>query len=206
MRALSIEHSRKVWTIIHDKMDHGKTTSPCFTSKNRDTDMFTKLPRSVTGMMAHRHGDERYAHYALHMYHGDCNHIVDSFARPLRDLEESPMSSSHYFFHGTERSPLYRIVLHGSDIYLKGLQAPSTKLIPAIRLPCVLHVRLVNCWKDNKCRFVRTFWFILMMKGIFMEVHVSYLLVGHTMTTSMHHLEDGVWTCVNTITPLSPSS
>jgi hypothetical protein len=87
MRALSIDHPRKVLTIIHDKMDHGKTASPCFANKSKDTDMFTKLPLSVTGMMAHGHGDERYAHYALDLYPGDCNHTVGSFARLLRDLE-----------------------------------------------------------------------------------------------------------------------
>jgi hypothetical protein len=127
MRALSIEHPRKVLTIIHDKMDHGKTASPCFVSKNKDTDMFTKLPLSVTGMMAHGHGDERYAHYALDMYPGDCNHTVGSFARLLRDLEEPPKSSSRQLFHGSGRSPFYRAVLHGSDVYLQGLRPPPTE-------------------------------------------------------------------------------
>jgi hypothetical protein len=180
MRALSIEHPRKVLTIIYDKMDHGKTASPCFASKNKDTDMFTKLPLSVTGMMAHGHGDERYAHYALDLYPGDCNHTVGSFARLLRDLEESPISSSRRLFHGAGRSPLYRAVLHGSEICLEGLRAPPMDPIPAIPLPPVLHVQLDNCWKDNKCRFVKAFWSMLTAKTIFSEVHVSYLLVGHT--------------------------
>ena len=157
MRALLIEHPRKVLTIIHDKMNHGKTASPCFVSKNKDNDMFRKLSLSVTGMMARGHGDERYAHYALDMYHGYCNHIVGSFARLLRDLEESSMSSSRRLFHGIGRSPLYRVVLHGSDICLQGLQAPPTKPIPIVSLPPILLVQLNNCWKDNKYRFVKTF-------------------------------------------------
>ena len=180
MRALSIEHPQKVLTIIHDKMDHGKTASPCFAAKNKDTDMFTKLPLSVTGMMAHGHGDERYAHYALDMYPGDCNHTVGSFARLLRDLEDPPLSSSRRLFHGSGRSPLYRAVLRGSEICLQGLRAPPMEPIPAVPLPPILHVQLDNCWKDNKCRFVKAFWSMLTAKGIFTEVHVSYLLVGHT--------------------------
>ena len=132
-------------TIIHDKMDHGKTTSPCFASKNKDTDIFTKLPFSVTGMMAHGHGDQRYAHYALDMYPGDCNHTVGSFARLLRDLEESPMSSSHRLFHCVGRSLLYRVVLHGSEVCLQGLRAPPIVSIPAIFLPPILYVQLDNC-------------------------------------------------------------
>ena len=164
MRALSIEHPREVLTIIHDKMDHGKTASPCFASKNKDTDMFTKLPLSVTGMMAHGHGDERYAHYALDMYPEDCNHTIGSFARLLRDLEESPMSSSRRLFQDDGRSPLYRVILHGSEICLEGLRAPPTKPTPANPLPHVLHVQLDNCWNDNKCRFIKDFWSMLTAK------------------------------------------
>ena len=67
MRALSIEHPRKVLTIIHDKMDHGKTTSSSFASKNKDIDVVTKLPLSVTCMMTHGHRDERYAYFPLLM-------------------------------------------------------------------------------------------------------------------------------------------
>ena len=90
MRALSIEHLRKVLTIIHDKMDHGKIASPCFDYKNKDTYMFMKLPLLETIMMAHGHGDERYGHYALDLYPSDCNHIVGSFARLICDLENPP--------------------------------------------------------------------------------------------------------------------
>jgi hypothetical protein len=50
----------------------------------------------------------------------------------------------------------------------------------AVPLPPILHVQLDNCWKDNKCRFVKAFWSMLTAKAIFTEVHVSYLLVGHT--------------------------
>ena len=130
--------------------------------------------------MAHGHGDERYAHYVLDMYPGDCNHTLGSFARLLRDLEESPMSSSQEFFHGVGQSPLYCVVLHESEICLEGLRPPPTEPIPAIPLPPILHVQLDNCWKDNKCRFVKAFWSMLTAKRIFTEVHVFYLLVGHT--------------------------
>ena len=126
-------------------MDHGKIACSCFASKNKDIVMLTKLRLFVTCMMAHGHGDERYAHYALDMYPRDCNHIVGSFARLLRDLEESPMSSSRHLFYGVGQSPLYRVVLHGSDICLEGLRAPPTEPIPTIFLPHILHVQLDNC-------------------------------------------------------------
>ena len=180
MRSISILQPHKILSIIHDKMDHGKTASPCFASKNKDTDMFTKLPLSVTGMIAHGHGDERYAHYSLDLYPGDCNHTVGSFARLLRDLEAPPASSTRRLFHGAGRSPLYRAVLHGSETCVDGLGAPPSDPVPAVPLPPILYVQLDNCWKDNKCRFVKAFWSMLVAKGIFREVYVSYLLVGHT--------------------------
>ena len=90
------------------------------------------------------------------------------------------MFSSCEFFHGAGQSPLCHVVLYGSDICLQGLPTPPTEPILANPLPLVLHVQLDNCWKDNKCRFVKAFWSMLMAKGIFTEVHVSYHLVGHT--------------------------
>ena len=55
----------KCVTIIHDKMDHSKTSSPHFSHKSKHMDSFMELPISVTGMIAHGHGDICYAHYGL---------------------------------------------------------------------------------------------------------------------------------------------
>ena len=46
-KALSISRPLEVLTIIHDKMDHAKTTSPCFVNRIKVTDGFFKLPISV---------------------------------------------------------------------------------------------------------------------------------------------------------------
>lgn len=48
-RALSISRPMEVLTIIHDKMDHAKTASPCFANRIKSTDGFFKLPIFVTG-------------------------------------------------------------------------------------------------------------------------------------------------------------
>jgi hypothetical protein len=48
-RALSISRPLEVLTVIHDKMDHAKTASPCFANRIKATDGFFKLPVSVTG-------------------------------------------------------------------------------------------------------------------------------------------------------------
>jgi hypothetical protein len=64
-RNLSKSKPSKVLTIIHDKMDHSKTACPHFSHKNKAVDSFMKLPVVVTGMIAHGHGDVRYADYGL---------------------------------------------------------------------------------------------------------------------------------------------
>ena len=50
-------------------------------------DLIKKLPISVTGMIAHGHGDICYAHYGLDIFSSDLNHIVGSIVKLLRDLE-----------------------------------------------------------------------------------------------------------------------
>jgi hypothetical protein len=90
-RNLSKSEPSKVLTIIHDKMDHSKTACPHFSHKNKAVDSFMKLPVAVTRMIAHGHGDVRYAHYGLDIYPSDSNHTVDSIAKLLRDLESPPM-------------------------------------------------------------------------------------------------------------------
>ena len=44
----------------------------------------------VASMIAHGHGDVKFAHYALDLYPADSNHKIGSFARLLRDLEKPP--------------------------------------------------------------------------------------------------------------------
>ena len=97
-RFLSEKEPGKCVTIIHDKMDHSKTSSPHFSRKNKHMDSFMKLPISVTGMIAHGHGDIRYAHYGLDIFPTDSNHTVGSIAKLLRDLELPPKYSSRSYF------------------------------------------------------------------------------------------------------------
>jgi hypothetical protein len=55
-------------------------------------------------------------------------------------------------------------------------ETPST----ATPLPLILNVQMDNAVGDNKNRFVFCFWSLLVAKGIFREVYVNFMLVGHT--------------------------
>ena len=68
-------------SIMHDKMDHSKTTCPALARKTKALDGFMKLPVKVKGMFAH--GDEKYAHYSLDVFPSDSNFTVGSIAKLL---------------------------------------------------------------------------------------------------------------------------
>ena len=103
-------------TIMHDKMDHAKTTSPVFSHKNKDLDGLTKLSVSMTGMIAHGHGDVRYVHYGLDVFLHDLNYTVGSMAKLLRDLEDPPKSSSRELFVGARSTALFCSIMKGAEM------------------------------------------------------------------------------------------
>ena len=76
-------------------------------------------------MLAHGHGDVRYAHYDLDTYPHDANYTVGSFAKLLRDLELSPKSSSRALFQNSRSSPLYDALMHGAEACESSLPPPS---------------------------------------------------------------------------------
>ena len=118
---LSKKEPEKCVTIIHDKMDHSKTSSPHFSYKSKHMDSFMKLPISVTGMIAHGHGDVRYAHYRLDIFPTDSNHTVESIAKLLRDLELPPKYSYWKLFSGSGSTPLFTALLAGAEMCTSSL-------------------------------------------------------------------------------------
>ena len=180
-REESIRMPDKVLCIIHDKMDHSKTASPHFSHKTKVTESFMKMPIAVTGMIAHGHGDVRYAHYGLDIYPTDSNHTIGSIARLLRDLEGVPRNSSCTLFSIEDnQSALTKALLNGVVTCLDSLLPPPDEPLPPKPLPPVLMLQLDNCSGDNKNRYVFGFCSMLVYKGIFREVYINFLIVEHT--------------------------
>ena len=161
-------------------MDHAKTASLVFSPKSKELDNLVKLPVSVTGMIAHRHGDVRYAHYGLDIFPHDSNYIIGLMAKLLRDLEEPPKSSSRQLFVGSGSTALFCGILKGAEMceVSSGLQ-PET-LVQATALPPVLNVEMNNATGDNKNIYVYAYWFLLVAKRIFREVYVNFMIERHT--------------------------
>ena len=167
-------------TVMHDKMDHSKTDSPVFSHKSKELDGLVKLPVSVTGMIAHGHGDVRYAHYGLDMFAHDSNYTISSVAKLLCDLELPPKSSSRELFVGSGSTNLFKAILKGTEMCEASLPPLPEVLVPATPLPPILNVQMDNATGDNKKRYVFGFWSLLVAKKIFREVYVNFMIVGHT--------------------------
>jgi hypothetical protein len=64
-------------------------------------------------LIAHEHGDVKFAHYPLNLYRADSNHTIGSFASFLRDLEKPPAYSLRFLF---ENMGLCEAMLVGKDV------------------------------------------------------------------------------------------
>ena len=148
---LSQKKPEKCMTVIHDKMDHSKTSSPHFSHNSKHMDSFMKFPISVTRMIAHDHGDVHYAHYGLDIFPSDSNHTLDSIAKLLRDLELPRKCSSRELFLGSKRAPLFIALLGGAEMCTSSLPPQVAEEIPAKPLPHVLNLQL-----DNATGTIRT--------------------------------------------------
>ena len=109
-----------------------------------------KLPISVTGMIAHGHGDIRYAHYGLDIFLSDSNHTVGSIAKLLRDLELQPKHSSRELFSGSRTAPLFTALLAGAEMCTSSLPPLGAEEVLAKPLPPVLNLQIDNATGDNK--------------------------------------------------------
>ena len=180
-RMMSEKYPEKVLTIIHDKMDHSKTASPHFSYKSKAIDSFMKMPIAVIGMIAHGHGDMRYAHYGLDIFPTDSNHTMGSIARLLRDLEMQPKVSLRQLFATDDPiHELSKVLLEGHEMCEESLPPRPEEAIELVPLPPTLTLQLDNASGNNKNRWVFAFCSLLVFRGIFHEIYINFLIVGHT--------------------------
>ena len=165
---------------MHDKMDHSKTASPVLSHKVKYLDGLTKLSIAMTGILAHGHVDQCYAHYGLALYSHDANYMVGSLAKVLRDLVAPPKSSSRELFPESNSHPLYLALLRGAEMCMDPPNPPLDIPIPVKLLPPILNVQMDNAVSDNKNIYVFCFWSLIVAKCIFCKVYVNFKLVGHT--------------------------
>jgi hypothetical protein len=72
--------------IIHDKMDHAKTTFPRLQVCNKMISSLGQLSITLTWMITHGHGDERYAQCYNELWPNNSNFTIGSLLWLLRTL------------------------------------------------------------------------------------------------------------------------
>ena len=136
---------------------------------------------SITGMVAHGHCDGAYAHFALSCWPGDSNFTILSLARLFRRLEGPPIRETGDLFPYPQPNPMFEALLRGKSRCLDILKLTEPKArIGAIPLPKKLYLQLDNSTKDNKNKYLMAFLSFLTARGVFKEIQVGFLLVGHT--------------------------
>jgi hypothetical protein len=65
--------------IIHDKMDHAKIALPRLRMCNKMIFGLGQLPITLTKMITHGHGDERYAQYSNKLWPNDPNFRIKNY-------------------------------------------------------------------------------------------------------------------------------
>jgi hypothetical protein len=81
-------------------MDHGKTMLPRLQMCKKMIFWLGQLPITFKGMIAHGHGDERYAQYSNELWPNDPNFTTRSLLF-LQTLEVAPISTLKLLFKHT---------------------------------------------------------------------------------------------------------
>jgi hypothetical protein len=103
-------------------------------------------------------------------------HMLQATATLRQMLEQSV----DHMFVGGGSSPLFQALLTRAGMCEGSLPPPPGSPVEAATLPPVLNMQLDNACSDNKNRYVFSFFSLLVHKGVFREVYVNFLLVGHT--------------------------
>ena len=170
----------EILCIIHDKMDTAKTAIPCMRVSTKLTSPLGQFPMNVTDMATHGHGDGAYAHYSTDLWPGDSNYTISSLARLLWRFEEPPIHESGRNFPHEPANSFFEAMLRGKSRCIDLLPPITNCSTVPVPLPHKLYLQLDNFAKDNKNQFLMAFLSLLIYRGVFKEIQVGFLLVGHT--------------------------
>jgi hypothetical protein len=138
-----------------------------------------KLTITLINMIAHGHGNERYAQYDYDLWPNDPNSIVGSLLHLFQTWKKlqfvNQKSCLSTFCKNTFRAHL----LQGKPCCIYELKTPSQTIGPK-PLSKNLLLQMNNCVKDNKNRYLLTFLSSLTTREVFEEVKLGFLVVDHT--------------------------
>jgi len=128
--------SKSIWSkdeflcIIHDKMDHAKTTFSRLQVAKKMIWGLGQLPIMLTSMIAHGHGDERYAQYSNELWPNDPNFTIRSLLPLLQTLKKALTCESKMLFEHLPQKKLFACLLQNKSRYTIELKTPSESVGP----------------------------------------------------------------------------
>ncbi len=145
---------------IHDKMDHAKTTFLMLQMAKKMICGLGQLPITLMGMIAHSHGNERYAQYSNKLWPNDPNFIIASLLRFFQTLEKALACESKMLFEHPPQNALFAHLLQGKSDCITKVKTPSESVGPK-PLPKHFILQMDNCVKDNKNKIFVNIFFIV---------------------------------------------
>ena len=109
----------------------------------------------------------------LDIYPSDSNHTIGSIVKLLRDLESPLVYFIRQLFVGGDSSPLFQAVFTRVDMCEGFIFSPPATLV-------LVALFLDDACSNNKNRYVFSFFYLLIHKGVFCEVYINFLIIGHT--------------------------
>jgi hypothetical protein len=128
-------------------------------------------------MIAHGHGDKKYAQYSNELWPNDPNFTIGSLLWLLSTLEKALACESKMLFEHPTQNALFTCLLQGKSCCIIELKTPSESVGPKL-LPKKILLQMDNYVKDNKKWYLLAFLSLLMAREVF-EL-VGFLMVGHT--------------------------
>ncbi|KAL3696114.1 hypothetical protein R1sor_010190 [Riccia sorocarpa] len=148
------------------------------------------IPIKIAGILNPGHGPPALAHVSIGgLWSYGPNFTVSSIAKYLRDCEDynEDMRGDLDFKKELEH-PLLKAFMN-ENIFTKTVvgaivrhedQASISEERPFNKLPPMFYIQLDNSGKDNKNWVLRAFFSVLIIRGVFKTVVMSFLIVGHT--------------------------
>ena len=160
-------------------MDTAKTTIPCMQVSTKLTSPQGQFPMNVSDMVTHGYGDGAYAYYSTDLWPGDSIYTISSLARLLRRLKGPPIRESSRLFPHEPANSFFQAMLRGKSKCIDLLPPVTNTSTVLVFLPQKLYLQLDNSAKDNKNQCLMAFLSMLTYRGIFKEIQVGFLFVGH---------------------------
>jgi hypothetical protein len=130
-------------------MDHANIALPRLQVCNKMISSLGQLPITLTGMIVHGHGDEKYAQYFNELWPNNPNFTISFLLHLLRILEAAPILELKLLFEHPLHNSFFACMLQRKLCCIHEL-CTFDQIVGLKPLPRNLLFQMDNCVKGNK--------------------------------------------------------